>query len=330
MRVRDPSGRLVQWLAVGLGMLASLATAAIAHAQVVPPGALEQLDTLIGDRVETMSILGTQSGGSGGTYLFDANDTALDIFRIIGRGDIGDPKPIGDSGVGWNLLVEGGIGNATYTNRFNTNQLAGNESEVSTLAVSLGGGVRFTFLEHFSLGPTVGVIYAHSENEFTARTDVGRAVLARADGTLVNWDADIFTIVPGLEGRYRQRFGPVTIELTSAFKYFHSWPIRRSTEALSFESESQWWRNELDVDYRLPFYAFGRQFRTGAYFARSELFGGLQNAFGNDHMYDVGGRIVLDLLGVLWKVEWLGIGAGYFWNDRFSGWSIGADIRMKF
>ena len=329
MRVRDRRswGRRVERLAVGLGVLVSLTTA---HAQVVPPGALEQLDTLIGDRVETMAILNTQSGGSGGTYVFDANDTALDIFRIIGRGDIGDPKPIGDSGVGWNLLFEGGIGNATYTNRFNTNQLAGNESEVSTLAVFLGGGVRFTFLEHFSLAPTVGVIYAHSENEFTARTDVGRAVLARADGTLVNWDADIFTIVPGLEGRYRQRFGPVTIELTSAFKYFHSWPIRRSTEALSFESESKWWRNELDVDYRLPFYAFGRQFRTGAYFARSELFDGLQNAFGNDHMYDVGGRIVLDLLGALWKVEWLGIGAGYFWNDRFSGWSVGADIRMKF
>ncbi len=87
-------------------------------------------------------------------------------------------------------------------------------------------------------------------------------MLARADGTFVNWDADIFTIVPGLEGRYRQRFGPVTVELTSAFKYFRSWPIRRSTEALSFESESKWWRNELDVDLRLPLYAFGRQFRT--------------------------------------------------------------------
>ncbi len=30
-------------------------------------------------------------------------------------------------------------------------------------------------------------------------------------------------------------------------------------------------------------------------------------------MYDVGGRFVMDLLGVLWKVEWLGLGAGYFW-----------------
>jgi hypothetical protein len=155
-------------------------------------------------------------------------------------------------------------------------------------------------------------------------------VLARADGTLVNWDADIFTIVPGLEGRYRQPIGPVTIELTSVFKYFRGWPIRRSTEALSFESESQSWRNELDVDVRLPLYAFGRQFRTGAYVARSELWDGLETAFRSDYLYDVGGRFVIDLLGALWKFEWIGLGGGYFWNDKFSGWTVGVDIRMKF
>jgi hypothetical protein len=312
---------------VGLTVLGSVGTA---HAQALPPGALEQLDTLIGDRVETMSILGTQAGASGGTYLFDANDTALDVARVTGRGDIGDPKPIGESGVGWNLLFEGGIGHATFTNRFNTNQLAGNESEVSTIGVSLGAGVRFTFLEHFSVAPTIGVIYSHSENEFTARTDVGQAILAQADGRLVNWDVDLFTIVPGLEGRYRRRFGPMTLELTSAFKYFQTWPIRRSTEALSFESDSKWWRNELDVDFRLPLYAFGRQFRTGAYVARSELWDGLETAFRSDYLYDVGGRFVIDLLGALWKVEWIGIGGGYFWNSSFSGWTVGADIRMKF
>ena len=329
--MRDGSPR-VWWrplgqLAVGLGVLSCLVSA---HAQGVPPGALQQLDTLIGNRIETMSVLGTQSGGSGGTYVFDANDTAVDIFRVIGRGDIGDPRPIGDSGVGWNLLLEGGIGHATYTNRFNSSVLAGNESEVDTLAVSFGAGVRFTFLEHFSVAPTFGIIYSHTENEFTAKTDVGRAVLANFDGSLVNWDADLYTIVPGLEGRYRRRFGPVTIELLSAYKYFQTWPIRRSTEALSFESESSWWRNKLDVDFRLPLYAFGRQFRTGAYFARSELFDGLQNAFGADYLYDVGGRFVIDLLGALWKVEWLGLGASYFWNNRMSGWTFGADVRMKF
>ncbi len=320
---RGPLGRIL----VGIAILSPAA----GHAQiVVPPGALEQLDSLIGARVETMSILGSQQGASGGTYLSEVNDTAVDVAKLTGRGDIGDPQPIGDSGVGWNLLFEGGIGYATFNNRFRENELAGNESQVDTFAMSLGAGVRFTFLEHLSLAPSFGVIYSHTSNEFTAKTDVGRAVLNQFDGILVNWDADLITLVPGIEGRYRQRFGSFTIELTSVFKYFETKQIRRSTDALSFEGDAQWWRNELDVDYRLPLYAFGRQFRTGVYFARSELWGGLEEAFKSDYLYDTGARFVVDLLGVLWKVEWLGIGGGYFWGENFSGWTIGGDVRMKF
>jgi hypothetical protein len=321
---RGPLGRIL----VGVALLTP---AAAARAQVVvPPGALEQLDSLIGARVETMTILGTQQGASGGTYLSDVNDTAVDVVKLTGRGDVGDPKPIGDSGVGWNLLFEGGIGYATFQNRFRENQLAGNESEITTFGMSLGAGVRFTFLEHLSLAPSFGVIYSHTSNEFTAKTDVGRAVLDQFDEVLVNWDADLITLVPAIEGRYRQRFGAFTIELTSVFKYFETKRIRRSTDALSFEDNAQWWRNELDVDYRLPLYAFGRQFRTGVYFARSELWGGLEEALRSDYLYDTGARFVIDLLGVLWKVEWLGVGGGYFWGEGFSGWTIGADVRMKF
>jgi hypothetical protein len=194
----------------------------------------------------------------------------------------------------------------------------------------MGLGVRFTFLERFSIAPTFGLIYSHTENEFTAKTDVGRAVLAAVDGRLVNWDADLITLVPAIEGRYRQPIGPVTLELTSLYKYFDTRPLRRSTDALSFESTSQWWRNELDVDLRLPLYAFGRQLRTGVTFARSELFGGIASSLKTDYLYDIGGRFVVDLIGVIWKVEWLGVGATYFWGEHFSGWSIGADIRLKF
>jgi len=39
---------------------------------------------------------------------------------------------------------------------------------------------------------------------------------------------------------------------------------------------------------------------------------------------------VVDLLGVLWKVEWIGIGGSYFWAGNLSGWSVGVDIRLKF
>jgi hypothetical protein len=47
-------------------------------------------------------------------------------------------------------------------------------------------------------------------------------------------------------------------------------------------------------------------------------------------MYQAGGRFVMDIQGLLWHVEYVGIGAGYFWNDKFSGWSIGAEISFAF
>src|SRR5262249_10914264 len=70
--------------------------------------------------------------------------------------------------------------------------------------------------------------------------------------------AQTITAVPGLELRYRRFFGSIIqLTLKSAFKYFHTEPIERSTIALSFESTSQWWLNEIDVEWRVPLDLWG-------------------------------------------------------------------------
>ena len=315
-------------------VLALVLTAGVARAQTLPPGALEQLDHLVGSRVETFAVLDTQSGASGGTYTSKLNDTDLAITRVTGRGDVAEKRPLGDSGILWSPVLEGGVGYGTFENNFGTGALVGNQSTVDSLAVFLGGGVRFTVWEHLSLAPTFGVIYAHTENDFDARNDAGRELLRLAGSDavndLVNWSADTFTLVPGIELRYRRLFGTIQLTLTSRFKYFHTEPIERSTSALSFESTSQWWFNEVDVEWRMPLYLWGRQLRTGGYFARSELFGGLEDSFGTSYFYQSGGRLVMDVQGLLWKLEYVGIGAGYFWSDQFSGWTIGAEISFAF
>ena len=197
----------------------------------------------------------------------------------------------------------------------------------------LGGGVRFTGWQDWSLAPTFGVIYAHTENDFEARNDAGQSVL-RAAGSrvdeLIDWSADTITLVPGIEGRYRHLFGPIQLTVKSLFKYFHTEPIERSSTALSFESSSEWWLNEVDVEWRMPVYVWSRQLRTGAYFSRCELFGGLEESLKTDHLYQAGGRLVVDIQGLLWHVEYVGVGAGYFWSDKFSGWSIGVEISFAF
>ena len=37
---------------------------------------------------------------------------------------------------------------------------------------------------------------------------------------------------------------------------------------------------------------------------------------------------LMDVRGLLWKLEYIGMGAGYFWSDRFSGWTIGAEVSL--
>ena len=332
--VRRWSGFSRDVLGLSGTVLALVLTAGVARAQILPPGALEQLDHLVGSRVETFAVLDTQSGASGGTYTSKLNDTDFAITRVTGRGDVAEKRPLGESGILWSPVLEGGVGYGTFENNFNTGPLAGNQSTIDSLAVFLGGGVRFTVWEHLSLAPTFGVIYAHTDNDFDARNDAGREVLRLAGSDavndLVNWSADTFTLVPGIELRYRRLFGTIQLTLKSAFKYFHTEPIERSTSALSFESTSQWWFNEVDVEWRMPLYLWGRQLRTGGYFARSDVFGGLEDSFGTSYFYQSGGRLVMDVQGLLWKLEYVGIGAGYFWSDRFSGWTIGAEISFAF
>ena len=314
-------------------ILALMLSTGPAWAQTLPPGALEQIDQVVGSRVETFAVLDTQSGASGGTYASKVNDTDLSITRVTGRGDVAAKRPLGNTGILWSPVLEGGIGYATYENHFDGGALAGNQSTVTSLAAFLGGGVRFTVWEDWSLTPTFGVIYAHSENDFEARNEAGQAVLRLAGSQandLINWSADTITLVPGIEVRYRHLFGTVQLTVTSRFKYFHTQPIERSTTALSFESTSEWWLNEVDVEWRMPLYLWGRQLRTGAYVSRSEIFGGVEETFKTNYLHQAGGRFVMDIQGLLWHVEYVGVGAGYFWSDKFSGWSVGAEISFAF
>jgi hypothetical protein len=80
----------------------------------------------------------------------------------------------------------------------------------------------------------------------------------------------------------------------------------------------------------MPLYLWGRQLRTGAYVSRSDIFGGLEDTFRTDAFYQAGGRLVIDVQGLFWKVEYVGVGGGYFWSDTFSGWTIGAEISFVF
>ena len=155
----------------------------------------------------------------------------------------------------------------TFNNHFDDGALDGNKSTVTSLAVFLGAASASHSGRIGASRRPSAYIYAHTENDFDARNEAGQNVLRLAGGQvndLVNWSADTITVVPGMEARYRHLFGSVQLTVKSLFKYFNTQPIERSTTALSFESDSKWWLNEVDVEWRMPLYLWGRQLRTRA------------------------------------------------------------------
>ncbi len=294
-----------------------------------PPSTIQQLDTTIGQRVEAIAVLGTQNIASRAGLGWKLNDADGSIFKIPWRFDYWDPQPMGDSGLLWTPVFEGGAGYGSFVNKFNNNVLAGNESDFKTVALSLGTGPRFYFADSgFSVLPAFDLLYAYSQNDFTANTPLGAAVVT--DGRYVNWTVNTISLVPSFGVQYKKTFGRWTPTLTSDFAYFHTAPISRSTTALSFRSDSMAWANKLDLDYLTAIKLFECPVHVGADIVRTDVYQGLRSALGTDFFYESDGRVTFDLVGKVWKVKYVGVTAGYYWCTSFTGYSIGLEGSVSF
>jgi hypothetical protein len=88
--------------------------------------------------------------------------------------------------------------------------------------------------------------------------------------------------------------------------------------------------NKIDLDVPLRVELYGHELRSGGYLSRTDLFGDLKVGLGVQHMNELHGRLVLDFLNQLWKVQWIGVGASYIRGTNISGWTAGADIAFRF
>jgi hypothetical protein len=320
---RQPVTRPVIGAAFLLFSAGSLARAQISAA------ALQQLDTAIGQRVEATAVFGTQSIASRAGLGWTLDDATGYIYKIPWKTELQDPGPVGDQGLLWAPVFEGGIGYGGFANHFDNNVLVGNESDFSTVALSLGGGPRIYFGDSgFSVLPAFDLLYAYTANDFEANTPLGQAVAA--NGQFVNWQVHTLSLVPSFDLQFKKTYGRWIPKFTSDFAYYNTRPIYRSTDALSFRSASMLWANKFDLDYVTGWKVLDCPVHFGGDIARTDLFEGLQAALDTDHYYQTDGRITLDVLGRLWKVDTLGVTAGYFWCNAFTGFSVGLECSLKF
>jgi hypothetical protein len=298
-------------------------------AQALPPIPPDKL-SLAANHIESLIILGGDYGVSGGAYAFRGNSHLnLSVDKAGGSGDVGDPKPLGDTGLKWNPYFGGNIGYLSSSQNEVPAPLSGNTFDVSTAGGELGGGARFWFSDRFSMATGVSAIYARTRQTFAANTEAGKAYLpALQQAGWVDWRLDTWTAIPSLDAKYLWSAGRTNFYWQSIFSYYHTESFNNSS-VVDINGNSQTWKNTLDIDIPLGWMLFGHELHTGGHVDQMQLFGNFRDGLDTDHLYTVNGRLVFDMLNTIKFVYWLGLGASYTWSGNLSGWSVGISMRLK-
>lgn len=299
-----------------------------------------QLRSQIGTRIEALTILGGDFGLSGGNFKSTGSGvlqpgehtgTTLDVTKLGGAGDIGDPRPLGNLGVGWQPTVQGNMGYLESTNSLHSPLLEGDTSTFRDFAIEFGGGARLWLSDAFSVAPTLMAMYGHTSNTYTAESIFMRTNLAQAiRAGVADWRVDTWTVRSALDIRYVIRWDRLIITLSSDPTYFHTESFRSSNIGLDVFGDSGSLDNKIDLDIPLGVQLHGHELRTGGYFSRTELYGDLKDGLGVQHINEMHARLVADFLNQFWKLQWIGIGGSYLWGTNIRGWTFGADVTFRF
>jgi hypothetical protein len=320
-----------------LGVVLTLLLPRPAQCQLTP-AQITDIRNAIGDRIEALTILGGDFGLAGASFRSTGKfsygqdtDATLGVSKLGGAGDIGDPQPLGNSGVRWQPRLQGNMGRTEATDDIQTGVLQGDVSKFNGYGIEFGGGARFWLSNAFSVAPSVMGLYGHSTETYTANSAVMRAYLPAATQLgLVNWSVDTWSLVAGLGLEYVFDWNRTIIALSSTPTYFQTQRLSSSNVNVKVNGDSGVFANKVDVDVPLGMQLFGQELRTGGYLSYSALYGGLKSGLNDNYINEVHGRLVLDYLNQLWEVQWIGIGASYLWGSNISGWTFGAELTFRF
>jgi hypothetical protein len=326
-----PGFRRSSWRAAAAAALILGLFPYCAHSQITPSEA-DSIRKAIGSRVEALTILGGDFGLAGGSYRFTGtSDVEMDVSKFGGSGDVGDPRKLGNSSIAWQPTLQGSMGYVDASSNAHSGPLRGGTNEFRTFAIQFGAGARFWFNDHLSVAPTLMGMYGRTSSEFTATSASIHAILVQAarEG-LIDWNEDTWTLRPAVNIQYLINWDRTIITLSSDPTFFHTESFTSSDSKNIVNGNSGSLADKIDVDIPLGKYLVRRELRTGGFLSRTELFGDLEDGLGTQHVYEIHGRLVLDVLHQLWKAQWIGIGGSYLWGGNFNGWTLGADVAFRF
>ena len=308
-----------------------------ARCQITPAQA-SQLRNAVGDRVEALTILGGDYGvaaanfRSTGKFSFgESADATVAVTKLGGSGDIGDPQPLGSLAIGWQPRIQGNMGWLDGTQHLHSGLVEGDITEIKTYGIEFGGGARFWVNDRLSFAPTLTGLYGHTSETYTANSAFMRANLeaARQMG-LIDWNVDTWTVITGVDTLYVMTLDRTIITLSSLPVYYRTESFKTSSAQLNVNGDSGTWANMVDVDIPLGVELFGHELRSGGYYRWIGFYGDLRDGLHESHLNEIHGRVVLDFLNQLWKVQWIGVVASYLWGPNITGWSAGLDVVFRF
>jgi hypothetical protein len=323
---------------VGLAALWLLSSLPMSTRAQISTAQATLIQNAIGARVEALTILGGDFGLSDGHFhstgaLRPGRTTDVDtsVTKIGGDGDVGDPAPLGDLDIGWQPRLQGNVGYLESSNHFRTAALTGDATELDTFAIEFGGGARFWTSENLSFAPTVMVLYGRTDDRYSARSPFGLQNLSELRQLgLVDWSVDTWTLRPALNIQYIIPVDRALITLSSDPTGFFTHGFNRSNTNVRVAGDSGFVTNTIDLDIPLGIEIYGHELRSGGYLSRTDLLGDLKTGLDVEHLNELHGRLVLDFLNQLWKLQWLGFGASYIWGTNITGWTVGADVAFRF
>lgn len=312
--------------------LATRAQAQISTAQAIP------VQNAIGARVEALTILGGDFGLSDGNFrsagaLRPGRGAEVEtrVNKIGGDGEVGDPMPLGDLNIGWQPRLQGNMGYLDSASHLQSRELSGDTSQLKTFAIEFGGGARFWTSDSLSFAPTVMVLYGRTDDTYSPQSALGRQNLSDLQQLgIVDWSVDTWSFRPALNIQYVVALDRALITLSTDATGFYTHGFARSNLNVRVGGDSGFVTNKIDLDIPLDVELDGHELRGGGYLSRTDLFGDLQAGLGVQHLNELHGRLVLDFLNQLWKLQWLGLGASYLWGTNISGWTVGADVAFRF
>jgi hypothetical protein len=320
-----------------MALLAALALCPVSGQCQITPAQAAQIREAVSERIEALTILGGDYGiaaanfRSTGKFAFGESDATVSVTKLGGSGDIGDPHPVGDLPVGWQPRLQGNMGWLTGTQHLHSPLFEGDVTRIDTYGIEFGGGARFWVNDRLSFAPTLTGLYGHTSETYTANSPFMRANLEAAKQLgLVDWTVDTWTLITGVDAQYLITVHRTIITLSSNPVYYHTETFQSSSAHLNVDGDSGTWANIVDVDIPLGVELFGHELRTGGYYRWTGLYGGLRNGLRESNLNEIHGRVVLDFLNQLWKVQWIGIGGSYLRGPDITGWTVGADVVFRF